>query len=606
MAWCTDAQRSLFFLKSGEPDMDTLLYWITRMKPILALDSSQETIIVFGNRCGIEGDTTYVGTSTVLGIKSGEILLYGILGRDEEELLIVDTDDPPFAKLKLQTQGQVAAEDSEEDIPAPTAQQPADLQESEEHNGGSSKPNSEHRQPPLTDCPELLFDRILVTTNESTGQQHDNQWLESSHHLAQYPTRGLPKVDGGSMGIPSSSSHASHPQLTQSCVAAPATHHAEADEMRPAMSEGDYNNKRLDEFFDSYSNSLISDLYSESDEECWPRTQGSQTYSDGPRRGAARCRQHHTGTQTDHKTQDTGRRHSPANRPQIRPTAERADRETASESSLVGRIAAVALENGVVPTSVAENFDEEDIYKYIRGKNLTSEHHIRYHTRLRKARRAKQGLPEDGDSEEEYKEQEEERQNERQPYEYQRPRIHDNYKSDRLPVVESDRKDLLMLAPASHSRVRTEQNAVPNYTFFRPSNVRNIPCNEQPAEPTPIADTPMSHMTMFSQTRTRRRHDRQPSPLAMGLVNSRNAGTLPLRGADGSLRSRDVSAGRYAGRDTGWSRNASGNGSGLAFAKLKVKENLIPLQHPSRRPKAAGKQVQPLMLVPREAPKEKG
>lgn len=36
----------------------------------------------------------YAGTSAVIGIDAGEMILYGRLGRGEEELLVVDTSRP--------------------------------------------------------------------------------------------------------------------------------------------------------------------------------------------------------------------------------------------------------------------------------------------------------------------------------------------------------------------------------------------------------------------------------------------------------------------------------------------------------------------------------
>lgn len=54
---------------------------------------------MFANRSGVEDEATYAGTSTVLGIKDGEVTVYGILGRGEEKLLLVDTDKPPLGRL---------------------------------------------------------------------------------------------------------------------------------------------------------------------------------------------------------------------------------------------------------------------------------------------------------------------------------------------------------------------------------------------------------------------------------------------------------------------------------------------------------------------------
>lgn len=41
----------------------------------------------------------YAGTSAVVGIHHGQVKIYGLLGRGEKELLVVDTDKAPYAKL---------------------------------------------------------------------------------------------------------------------------------------------------------------------------------------------------------------------------------------------------------------------------------------------------------------------------------------------------------------------------------------------------------------------------------------------------------------------------------------------------------------------------
>lgn len=69
------------------------------MEPLIRADTSDEIIVVFCNRCGIEDDTVYAGTSAVIGILNGEVNVYGILGRCEESLLIVDTGSRPLGKL---------------------------------------------------------------------------------------------------------------------------------------------------------------------------------------------------------------------------------------------------------------------------------------------------------------------------------------------------------------------------------------------------------------------------------------------------------------------------------------------------------------------------
>ncbi|KAK3308893.1 carbon-nitrogen hydrolase [Chaetomium strumarium] len=98
-AWLTNDEQTVFTSRPDAPDLSTLTYWVRRLEPIVQAGRPEETIIVFANRCGTEDEATYTGTSTVLGIKDGEVSLYGILGRGVEELLVVDTDKPPFAKL---------------------------------------------------------------------------------------------------------------------------------------------------------------------------------------------------------------------------------------------------------------------------------------------------------------------------------------------------------------------------------------------------------------------------------------------------------------------------------------------------------------------------
>ncbi|EAQ90697.1 hypothetical protein CHGG_02632 [Chaetomium globosum CBS 148.51] len=98
-AWLTNDEQHAFLSNPEAPDMSTLAYWVARLEPVIRAHSSEETIVVFANRSGVEDEATYAGSSTVIGIKDGEVTVYGILGRGVEELLVVDTDNPPFGKL---------------------------------------------------------------------------------------------------------------------------------------------------------------------------------------------------------------------------------------------------------------------------------------------------------------------------------------------------------------------------------------------------------------------------------------------------------------------------------------------------------------------------
>jgi protein N-terminal amidase len=102
MAWSTHADPLLFHRISEDPDMESLTYWLARLEPLIRENSEGEVIVVLCNRTGVEEDTVYVGTSCVLGICKGKVKVYGILGRGEKELLIVDTNNHPQTDLVFQ------------------------------------------------------------------------------------------------------------------------------------------------------------------------------------------------------------------------------------------------------------------------------------------------------------------------------------------------------------------------------------------------------------------------------------------------------------------------------------------------------------------------
>lgn len=93
--------------------------------------------MIFCNRCGVEDDVHYAGTSAVLGVKGGEVLVYGLLGRGVKELLVVDTTQPAFAKLIHRP---------ESDFQVPGAQSPTS-------STRSLDGRSEHESPKATSPP---------------------------------------------------------------------------------------------------------------------------------------------------------------------------------------------------------------------------------------------------------------------------------------------------------------------------------------------------------------------------------------------------------------------------------------------------------------------
>lgn len=92
MAWSTRDDLESFRERPYEPDMASLKYWLARLEPLMRGETEGEIIVVLANRCGAEDGTVYVGSSCVLGIDHRKINVYGILGRGEEKLLVVDTD----------------------------------------------------------------------------------------------------------------------------------------------------------------------------------------------------------------------------------------------------------------------------------------------------------------------------------------------------------------------------------------------------------------------------------------------------------------------------------------------------------------------------------
>jgi protein N-terminal amidase len=121
MAWLTREDARSYSRSPKEPDMETLSYWLARLEPLIRAETEGEIICVFANRTGTEDEAVYAGTSAVLGIHAGEVKVYGILGRGERELLVVDTNKRPQAKLISQPNS--VASDAPQ---SPTLKDPSD------------------------------------------------------------------------------------------------------------------------------------------------------------------------------------------------------------------------------------------------------------------------------------------------------------------------------------------------------------------------------------------------------------------------------------------------------------------------------------------------
>ncbi|KAH7477372.1 hypothetical protein FOMA001_g9799 [Fusarium oxysporum f. sp. matthiolae] len=189
MAWMTREDPRRFTRMPNEPDMETLTYWVTRLEPLIRSDNQDEIIIVFCNRCGNEDEVLYAGTSAVLGIHEGEVKVYGLLGRGEKELLVVDTNNSPYAKLVYRPEtggsGMEAPGHLEESSkPTDDAKKKKDSKNasSEKPNEGqsgnpslgSSSGKEKPKSPtaPLPPPPQLPADLALDSQNGPTRKRH--------------------------------------------------------------------------------------------------------------------------------------------------------------------------------------------------------------------------------------------------------------------------------------------------------------------------------------------------------------------------------------------------------------------------------------------------
>ncbi|KAG8623081.1 hypothetical protein KVT40_008057 [Elsinoe batatas] len=118
-AWLTSMMPEDLLASPEAPDLDTLNYWVARFKPVLEKMGRKDVVVIFANRCGIEpgkvdgvtrgtneqGESVvgFAGTSCVMGIKDGELRIWDMLGRAEENLLVVDTEDSPRFELRRRT-----------------------------------------------------------------------------------------------------------------------------------------------------------------------------------------------------------------------------------------------------------------------------------------------------------------------------------------------------------------------------------------------------------------------------------------------------------------------------------------------------------------------
>lgn len=117
MAWLTRLSALDLLEEPTKPDMDTLGYWIERLRPLMEVSGPQEEVlIVCANRTGDEGlnqrigEVRYAGSSTVIGMRKTDpgnhevnVKIWNIMGRAQDGVMIIDTDEPAKYGLKKPT-----------------------------------------------------------------------------------------------------------------------------------------------------------------------------------------------------------------------------------------------------------------------------------------------------------------------------------------------------------------------------------------------------------------------------------------------------------------------------------------------------------------------
>jgi hypothetical protein len=197
MAWLTREDVRDFTRLPQEPDMDTLTYWVQRLEPVIRNERNGEIIVIFCNRTGIEEDIVYAGTSAVIGIKDGEVSVYGLLGRGVKDLLVVDTTVKPFAKLVQRPEpGAVETESNGRSIFTPSQRTQLDptnrppglpsQQSSSRPSAGSQYGGQQNSNPPMSQQPKVRNLKPLKIP--STGSSLNT----SSSPIVETPTAPSP------------------------------------------------------------------------------------------------------------------------------------------------------------------------------------------------------------------------------------------------------------------------------------------------------------------------------------------------------------------------------------------------------------------------------
>jgi len=86
MAWNADKE------VEAEADLSTVQYWASRLHPLI--HDPKVRYVVCANRCGVEDDVTYAGSTCVLRVGAGKITAMGMMGAKAVGPLMVEIPNP--------------------------------------------------------------------------------------------------------------------------------------------------------------------------------------------------------------------------------------------------------------------------------------------------------------------------------------------------------------------------------------------------------------------------------------------------------------------------------------------------------------------------------
>lgn len=98
MAWLTRLNKEELQELPLRPDNDTFSYWMERFFPLQNAKGGP-VFLVFANRCGVEDEACYAGTSSVISYRDGRGYIYDMLGKWDEQCMVVDLKQVKLERL---------------------------------------------------------------------------------------------------------------------------------------------------------------------------------------------------------------------------------------------------------------------------------------------------------------------------------------------------------------------------------------------------------------------------------------------------------------------------------------------------------------------------